>query len=766
MTENEVTNSSTAGAVIEPEKVPKEGEPTTEPPTSKNTEDAPIEEIEEGTLEKYSQGLHIFHNSRYFAFGTGESKVPQENLRQYYKKFRKTIKISGSIGATPEGKETPAEDKATTSAAVTEENAEVIQAKHDEPNSLLHLLSTNIAHATQTGKGLLFYYKSKEHMKEPLGIINLKFVEDVKESNGAHEFKIITKYREYSLVADSETTRKRWITTILARTQQSKEFPLPETEEYKNTYNQVYQDRFLKDSGVTSDSENYTSGEDTEIKNRRKTTFNFFSKKPEKTDKTDKTETTTTTEVTETVEGSSSAAVKKETTAVATTPSTTVAETVAVEKTEETAETNVEKTEKTETSPVTPQKSYLFRFWGRKDDAHGETKVVETAEQTEITSEAVVEEGAKTTEVGSNARKPVGLIRKITKVFRKESSGDSTREVKEVKVEEEAAEEVVVETAEKVEKVEKVEEVVAGSSTEENKEETSEVKKEEISEVKKEEETKEEKKEEKKEKASLFKRLSKHTHPSQQEEVKPNTQPTTDNAITSAAEATDEESENVVLKKMTNPPRKHGCLNKSGYRLMKSSYEQRYFVFTQEGSLNYYKGKKDDSEPKKIEINHDVKITKIGELGFQIETKPKNFKLYAQNTKERDEWIDELEEYKKSLPVTNPEDQSSSSKAQDDAEKGAETEEKPEEKVDDKTEITEVQKVEETIVESKTEVETVKTTEVVTEVKIEEKAEEKTEKVVEEILEKVEEEAKGGESEKIEEEAVVETSTTTEEKNN
>ncbi|CAG8567526.1 16729_t:CDS:2 [Acaulospora morrowiae] len=811
MTDN-VTSTS---AAVEPEKVTKEEETEViQTPTPKETEDDPIEN---GTLEKRSISVpYLFNwNARYFAFGTSETKYSVENLRQYYKKTRRTIRQSHGSPSATSPEETPAEEGAKTStAAATEASGETSQVKNDDPKRALHALCANIAHASQTGKGLLFYYKSSDHTNEPHGIINLKFVKEVKEcgtSGKAHEFKIITEYREYVLKAENETTKKRWIKTIQAKAQEAKEYPLPETEEYKSVYDQVCkltqsrvvsQERFLKEGGgVTSDSENYTSGEDTEVKSKRKYLSFIGGRRPEKTAKTEKTEATTTTtntttinEIAEIVEESGEKPPERRPSLFFTNffgggkksekdkeikesvEETVVAETSTAAETKVevvNTETTIDKVEKVEASP-TVQKFSFKKFFSRstsepkveaaeqtvletaeivaEETAEGATKVTEETtkaiEETVVTEEAtkVTEETTKAIEEvaekitdgaenpdeeadkvdikpeSSNPKKATaGIFRRVTQVFKRTIVDDSgpTRDVPET---------------------------AAGSSTE--KEET-------------EDSTKEVSK----------KRLSKQTQPVQPEEVEPETQPTT-TTIESAADATDnKESENLVLKKIESP-RKYGQLDKLTKRKvnLRKTYKPRYFVFTQEGTLNYYTSEKDESEPKKIPITHEVKITKVEDkqTEFEIDTKSKGYKLVAPSETERNEWITVLEDYRKSLPVTDP----SSSKA-------------PEKKVEEvQTEATETkeivtEKIEEIVGETvvKTEVEI---TEVKSEVKSEEKTleitEEKTvvitektkeiteEKPEKEIEEKPAETVEEKPTEVIEEKTTVETSTTSDEK--
>ncbi|CAG8603256.1 11345_t:CDS:1, partial [Acaulospora morrowiae] len=98
---------------------------------------------------------------------------------------------------------------------------------------------------------------------------------------------------------------------------------------------------------------------------------------------------------------------------------------------------------------------------------------------------------------------------------------------------------------------------------------------------------------------------------------------------------------------------KHGYLKRLSQFV--KLHEQRYFVFTHEGSLNYFKNENDGTDAKEIMITRDVQIRNINgkNLEFEIETKTRTFRLIASTEKERDEWVSVLNEYKKTLPESD-----------------------------------------------------------------------------------------------------------------
>jgi len=208
-----------------------------------------------------------------------------------------------------ETKETKESETKETKESETKETKES-EEKTEKTVDLNHVFYSNIAHATQTGEGLLFYYRSSSetHKKHPIGIINLKEVIDVKE---LHEhamgkpfpFKVETSYRVFELAADSKSERDRWIKTIKEKVDKAKE--TNESVETSNGYKDTY-DQLVKGTAFTATkpgegvmADEVFSGDEVEDKPRsteakRKSIFPFFGgRKPSTSEATSTTITTT-----------------------------------------------------------------------------------------------------------------------------------------------------------------------------------------------------------------------------------------------------------------------------------------------------------------------------------------------------------------------------------------------------------------------------------------------------------------------------------------
>ncbi|RUS27323.1 hypothetical protein BC938DRAFT_483417 [Jimgerdemannia flammicorona] len=108
-----------------------------------------------------------------------------------------------------------------------------------------------IAHATHTGKGLLFYTTSAKHTEEPHGIIVLKHITNVDLVPGGkvgyHPFHIVTQHHTWELAAKTEKEAKQWVQTINSKREEAKSLEsVEETETYKITYDKLgtYSRRF------------------------------------------------------------------------------------------------------------------------------------------------------------------------------------------------------------------------------------------------------------------------------------------------------------------------------------------------------------------------------------------------------------------------------------------------------------------------------------------------------------------------------------------
>lgn len=103
----------------------------------------------------------------------------------------------------------------------------------------------NIAHATQTGKGLLFYHKSDDssHVANPLGVINLRdvnSVERVEKSSKNRSFVVSTKNRDYHFSAGTSQEAKGWVKAIQEKSEEAKSARDPyESPQFGEVYKQL-----------------------------------------------------------------------------------------------------------------------------------------------------------------------------------------------------------------------------------------------------------------------------------------------------------------------------------------------------------------------------------------------------------------------------------------------------------------------------------------------------------------------------------------------
>jgi len=216
-----------------------------------DSEESPI--VASGFIYKRGSRRPRIWSRRYFVFGTDEP-TPLENLRLYHKKYEKhataVADTESAITASATDATLPAEGEST-----PKNPKELPKNKYEEANKNLH---TKIAHATQTGKGLLYYYKSenKVHTGEPLGIINLRDVEtvDILHDIGRdHAFYVKSKHRNFHFAAESETMRKSWVKTIQTKSSEAKKTPTIEhTDAYKDVYYKLVNRRaFVTQKTVT-----------------------------------------------------------------------------------------------------------------------------------------------------------------------------------------------------------------------------------------------------------------------------------------------------------------------------------------------------------------------------------------------------------------------------------------------------------------------------------------------------------------------------------
>ncbi|KAK6353735.1 hypothetical protein TWF730_008164 [Orbilia blumenaviensis] len=364
---------------VEPTPVEKTEEPaqTDAAETSaaaENTETAveppkEIEPIEEGVLEtKFLSVIPIFLKKHTFYFS--EEAIPEENLAEFAKK-------------------------------------EKTKAGH-----------ATYAHATQTGKGLLFYTKTDK--TKPTGIVRLDGAEIT--TQGDKKFTIKSAGHELQLEANTSALRERWVHTLKIKIAESEGIhaATAETEGFKAALEKTVKPAPVvakKEEPVEAKKEGEEAAEETpaeatapaveeeatetpaakpeeEKKDEKKRSssrnrlnrFSFFGKKEEKKDEV-KEETPVAEAKEEPTPAPVETAVVPQETAVA----PTAEETAPVAQTEATPEEP-----KTETSPVTSPKTNRKSFLGglfakkkeEKKDApaveeEGEVKSPEAAPETE-----------------------------------------------------------------------------------------------------------------------------------------------------------------------------------------------------------------------------------------------------------------------------------------------------------------------------------------------------------------------------------------------
>jgi len=100
-----------------------------------------------------------------------------------------------------------------------------------------------IAHATHTGKGLLFYTTTSEHIDEPHGIIILNQITSITKTANtkSHHFKIVTKHHTWEVTASTHLDFRSWKKTIEKKRDETKSLTseVEESEVYKATMEQL-----------------------------------------------------------------------------------------------------------------------------------------------------------------------------------------------------------------------------------------------------------------------------------------------------------------------------------------------------------------------------------------------------------------------------------------------------------------------------------------------------------------------------------------------
>ncbi|CAG8535040.1 1025_t:CDS:10, partial [Cetraspora pellucida] len=268
----------TTTKIVEEEPVDKEN--------GTNVPETP-EPIYKGHLNKHHK--YFGKNQRHFELN--EDPIPKDNLNPYYKKNIKDVPKKApptkpsaepeKPSAEPEkpssepekqtdvpasdtpASDVPASDVPASDAPVSKDEKEEQKEKKEQKESdqfdKIHFC--NIAHAIQTGKGLLFYYKNEKNLEKriPWGIINLKGATVEVDKTSSNKFRITTKAgKEHILEAYSEKEKSSWVYTINEEIKKAEDIDaIYASDEYKNIYDQLVngQFKFAAKEGITSDSE-------------------------------------------------------------------------------------------------------------------------------------------------------------------------------------------------------------------------------------------------------------------------------------------------------------------------------------------------------------------------------------------------------------------------------------------------------------------------------------------------------------------------------
>ncbi|KAG0320107.1 hypothetical protein BG000_003690, partial [Podila horticola] len=210
--------------------------------TEEEEEEAADIEIERGYLQKKGSNPLNPWNKRYFAFGNDPINI--NNLQALHKRNERRVKAASVAAPAPAEGEAAAAAESTEVAAATPAPAAPAKVSDVYEQANKDLL-VNIAHATQTGKGLLFYHKSDDssHVANPLGVINLRdvnSVERVEKSSKNRSFVVSTKNRDYHFSAGTSQEAKGWVKAIQEKSEEAKAAKDPyESPQFGEVYKQL-----------------------------------------------------------------------------------------------------------------------------------------------------------------------------------------------------------------------------------------------------------------------------------------------------------------------------------------------------------------------------------------------------------------------------------------------------------------------------------------------------------------------------------------------
>ncbi|KAJ1968366.1 hypothetical protein IWQ62_001291 [Dispira parvispora] len=221
----------------EVEEVKQEEAPAAQE-TDEQTKSAEVEAEEEEEVEPVTSGflaqrgprpLRLWQK-RYFAFR--EEAYPLADLHLVYKKnTNRGLQLIRAAERSASG-------------------------KAPETSKQVNDVFNNIASATVSGKGLLFYYKN-DNDKTPLGIINLRNLAEgspaAEKNIRAHAFSLKTETRDYYLAAASDKELKAWIKGVEQEIAKLAEQADPsEAEEFKSTLEQLTQGKAFAKAPVSA----------------------------------------------------------------------------------------------------------------------------------------------------------------------------------------------------------------------------------------------------------------------------------------------------------------------------------------------------------------------------------------------------------------------------------------------------------------------------------------------------------------------------------
>ncbi|KAG0340285.1 hypothetical protein BG004_006477 [Podila humilis] len=242
--------------------------------TTEEEEEAEDFEIERGYLQKKGSNPLSPWNKRYFAFGS--DPISLNNLQALHKRNERRVRAAPAavVAAVPAAEgEAPAEG--TDAAAAAASAADAKPAVTDVYEQANKDLLVNIAHATQTGKGLLFYHKSDDssHVANPLGVINLRdvnSVERVEKSSKNRSFVVSTKNRDYHFSAGNSKEAKGWVKAIQDKSEEAKTAKDPyESPQFGEVYKQLVAreafDHAKSSASIVSDNDINSDGEPDDI---------------------------------------------------------------------------------------------------------------------------------------------------------------------------------------------------------------------------------------------------------------------------------------------------------------------------------------------------------------------------------------------------------------------------------------------------------------------------------------------------------------------